>query len=190
MFGLFFLLLIVVPLVEFYVLFQVADSFGWLTSLASLLLISLVGGALVRWQTSGAWTRVTDKIRAGQMPSNELVDGALMIFGGALLLTPGFFTDAVGLSMFIPPLRAVARRLVLSRTRGRVTTLTGAAGSARTAGGTGPFGATFTTGGYPGRGFSTGPNSRPDARTGSFIDIDEVHVERVDDTPHLSPPPE
>ncbi|MEM7095147.1 MAG: FxsA family protein [Actinomycetota bacterium] len=177
MFGLIFLLLIVVPIVELYVLFQVADSFGWGISLLSLLAISLLGGSLMRWQTSGAWARVTDKIRQGEMPSKELVDGALMIFGGALLLTPGFFTDAVGLSMFIPPLRAIARRLVLRRVNGRVTAFAGTAGAA------GPgFGfTTFSTGGPFGPAGTS--RSRSDA-----IDVEEVIVERIDDPPSSLPP--
>lgn len=180
MFGLILLLLIVVPMVELYVLFQVADSFGWLTSLALLLAVSLIGGALMRWQTSGAWTRVTDKIRQGQMPSNELVDGALMIFGGALLLTPGFFTDVVGLAMFIPPLRAIARRLVLRRVNTRVTTL---AGETAASFGGGNFTTTFSTG------FPNGPGqarSRP--RRSGVIDVEEVDVERIDPDPTSLPP--
>lgn len=177
MFGLIFLLLIVVPIVELYVLFQVADNFGWATSLLSLLAVSLIGGALMRWQTSGAWTRVTDKIRGGQMPSTELVDGALMIFGGALLLTPGFFTDAVGLSMFIPPLRAIARRIVLKRVNTRVTTLAGDASTSFPGGGF-----MFSTGGP---GAQAGQRRRP--RSG-VIDVEEVHVERIDDDPSSLPP--
>lgn len=102
MFGLILLLLIVVPIVELYVLVQVADGLGWGVSIALLLAVSLVGSMLMRWQARGAFGRVTAKISKGEMPSNELVDAALMIFGAALLLTPGFFTDVVGLAMFIP----------------------------------------------------------------------------------------
>ena len=172
MFGLIFLLLIVVPIVELYVLFQVADSFGWGVSLLSLLLISLAGGALMRWQTSGAWGRIVAKIQSGEMPSKELADGALMIFGGSLLLTPGFFTDAIGLAMFIPPLRALARGLLMRRLNARVTTISSTGGGA--------FGATFmSSGGFPG-GFG-GP------RRGGFIDVDEVDVERLDDDPPQLP---
>lgn len=170
MFGLLFLLLIVVPVVELYVLFQVADSFGWLTSMVLLLAISALGGMLMKWQTAGAFARVTNKISHGEMPSKELVDGALMIFGGALLLTPGFFTDAVGLAMFIPPLRAVARGLILRRMNTRITTMSATAGHG--------FGMTFG---------QAGPS------TGSFIDIhevdaDEVTVERTD-LPDIELPP-
>lgn len=176
MFGLIFVLLIVVPIVELWVLFQVADGLGWGISILTLLAISFLGAALMKWQTTGAFARVTDKMRQGQMPSTELVDGALMIFGGALLLTPGFFTDAVGLAMFIPPLRAIARRIVLRRMNTRVTTFAAGAGS--------PFSATFTSSTTFGGPFGpTGTRNRSDA-----IDVDEVHVERVDTEPSQLPP--
>lgn len=171
MFGLVLLLLIVVPVVELYVLFQVADNIGWGMSILVLLAVSFLGGALMKWQTAGAFGRVTDKIRQGQMPSNELVDGALMIFGGALLLTPGFFTDAFGLAMFIPPLRAVARKMVLKRVRGRVTTMHTSGGHAfMTFGGTGP---------------GAGPGF------GSVIDVDEVEdvIVTREDTHYSELPP-
>ena len=159
MFGLVFLLILVVPVVELYVLFQVADSIGWLLSIGLLFAISLAGGALIKWQTRGAFARITDKIARGEMPSNELVDGALMVFGGALLLTPGFFTDAVGLAMFIPPIRALVRAMVMRRMKARVATI-----SSGGSGGHLFFNATFG-----------GRNSR------SFIDVDEVVVDRIPD---------
>ena len=177
MFGLIFLLLIVVPIVELYVLFQVADNLGWAVSIASLLLISFVGAALMRWQTSGAFARVTDRMRKGEMPSKELVDGALMIFGGALLLTPGFFTDAVGLAMFIPPLRALARRLVLRRINTRVTTFASTGATS--------FNATFMTGGP-----FAGGTRRRSPFAGNPIDVEEVQVDRIDDDPDQLPHPQ
>jgi len=174
MFGLIVLLLIVVPVVELYVLLQVADNFGWATSLILLLSVSVLGAVLMRWQTNGAFGRITDKIRQGQMPSRELVDGALMIFGGALLLTPGFFTDVIGLSMFIPPLRAIARRLVLSRLNVRVSTLAGSAASSFPGAGMG--GGVST----PNGNFS--PPRKPRSRSG-VIDVEEVQVDPIDDPP-------
>lgn len=162
MFGLILLLLIVVPIVEFYVLVQVADGLGWGLSIALLLAVSVLGSVLMKWQTVGAFGRVTSKIAKGQMPSNELVDAALMIFGAALLLTPGFFTDVVGLALFIPPLRVFPRRMILSRVSGRVATISSSA--------TGGMGASF--------GFGTAAGSS--ARRGSFIDIDDDAVQRVE----------
>lgn len=177
MFGLVLLLLIVVPIVELYVLVQVADGLGWGVSIALLLAVSVIGSMLMKWQTVGAFGRVTAKISKGEMPSNELVDAALMIFGAALLLTPGFFTDIVGLAMFIPPLRIFPRRMILSRVNTKVATISSAAGAGFT-------GFTFGTGATPGQ------------RRGSFIDIDDdsvetvetVHAERVDDRFDQLPP--
>lgn len=163
MFALVLLLLIVVPVVELYVLSEVADALGWWPSIGILLTISLLGGFLMRWQAAGAIARVTKTIRKGTMPTNELTDAALMIFGAALLLTPGFFTDAFGLAMFIPPTRAMARKLVLSKVNTRVTTLRGAA--------TDHMNMTFGSA-------ASGATRRN--RDGSFIDVEEVHVERVD----------
>jgi len=203
MFGLIVLLLIVVPIVELYVLFQVADQFGWLVSIASLLAISFLGASLMRWQTTGAWTRVTDKLRAGKVPSAELIDGGLMIFGGALLLTPGFFTDAVGLAMFIPPTRAIARRLVTKRMGKRMTVMTagmagGQAGPSGPGGlgGPGIGGFTFGTGnpfGQSSPGGSANQTSRggrnPFGQPGNdVIDVDHVHVERIDPDELPQPP--
>lgn len=163
MFGLVFLLLIIVPVVELYVLFQVADGIGWLPSIAILLAISIVGASLMKWQTAEAFGRVRSTLRRGEMPSKELADAALMIFGGALLLTPGFFTDAVGLAMFIPPFRALARTLLMKRFSGRVTV----AG---------------TTGGFA-FGTNFGDRSGAFRRSGrTFIDVDEVDVDRIPTT--------
>ncbi len=163
MFGLFFLLLVIVPVVEFYVLVQVADGFGWLLSIVLLLSVSVLGASLMKWQTAGAVGRIRATLAKGEMPSKELADAALMIFGGALLLTPGFFTDAVGLAMFIPPLRAIARSVLLKRFSSRVSV----AG---------------TTGGFA---FGTNFGARPGSpgRAGrTFIDVDEVQADRIPTT--------
>ncbi|MFT4988924.1 MAG: UPF0716 protein FxsA [Acidimicrobiales bacterium] len=163
MFGLVFLLLIVVPIVEFYVLVQVADGLGWLPSIVLLLAVSMIGASLMKWQAAGAIGRIQATMAQGKMPSKELADAALMIFGGALLLTPGFFTDVVGLAMFIPPLRAIARVLLLKRFRGKVSV----------AGTSGGF--TFGTN------FGTRPSSA--GRAGrTFIDVDEVQADHIPTT--------
>lgn len=123
MFGLFLLLLIVVPIIEFYVLFQVADGLGWGWSLLLMLGVSLFGGLLMRIQAAGAFSAVMTKLAQAKIPSAELVDGALMIFGGALMLTPGFFTDAIGIAMYIPPVRILVRSAILARLSVHVTSV-------------------------------------------------------------------
>jgi UPF0716 protein FxsA len=113
------LLFIVVPLVELYVILQVGQEIGVAWTLALLVADSLLGSLLMRSQGRAAWRRFSEALRAGRPPAREVLDGALIIFGGALLLTPGFVTDALGLALLIPPSRAVVRRTLVRRLAGR-----------------------------------------------------------------------
>ena len=106
------LALIVVPLVELYVIIQVGQQIGTLPTIALLVLMSLLGGYLLRREGTRTWRALRTTLQAGRMPAREVADGALVIFGGALLLTPGFATDAFGLLCILPPTRAALRRLL------------------------------------------------------------------------------
>jgi UPF0716 protein FxsA len=108
-----FLAFLVVPLVELYVLIQVGQAIGALPTVAILLADSLLGAALMRSQGRAAWRRFLSVSRSGRVPAREVVDGALVIFGGALLLTPGFVTDILGVLLLLPPTRAFARRYLV-----------------------------------------------------------------------------
>ncbi|HSD76332.1 MAG TPA: FxsA family protein [Solirubrobacteraceae bacterium] len=118
MFLLLLLLFIVVPLVELYVIIQVGQAIGVLPTIALLLLDSLLGTALLRSQGRGAWQRFNAALGAGRVPAREVADGAMIVVGGALLLTPGFVTDVFGILFLLPPTRALLRRL-LARAVGR-----------------------------------------------------------------------
>ena len=102
--------LVVVPLVELYVLIQVGDWIGYLPAFALLIGISICGGFLVKRQGLNAWRRARTQLEAGELPAAELVDGAVILGAGALLLTPGFVTDVIGLLLLISPLRWLPRR--------------------------------------------------------------------------------
>jgi len=108
-----FLAFLVVPLVELYVLIQVGQAIGALPTVAILLADSLLGAFLMRSQGRAAWQRFLGASRAGRIPAREVVDGALVIFGGALLLTPGFVTDVLGILLLLPPTRALVRRYLV-----------------------------------------------------------------------------
>lgn len=105
-------LLLVVPLVELALIVAVADSIGGLKTFALLVLISIGGAVLLKREGLATWRRVQNALREGRIPAEEVTDGALVIFGGALLLTPGFFTDGVGLLLLLPGSRAVAKRAI------------------------------------------------------------------------------
>jgi UPF0716 protein FxsA len=108
-----FLAFLVVPLVELYVLIQVGQAIGALPTIVILLADSLIGAMLMRSQSRAAWQRFLTASRSGKVPAREVVDGALVIFGGALLLTPGFVTDILGVLLLLPPTRALVRRYLV-----------------------------------------------------------------------------
>jgi UPF0716 protein FxsA len=105
-------LFIAVPILELYVIIKVGGLIGVLPTLALLLAVSLLGAMLLRHQGRGAWRSFNQAIAERRFPGREVADGLLITIGGALLLTPGFITDAVGLLLLLPPSRAIARRLL------------------------------------------------------------------------------
>lgn len=112
-----FLLFIIMPLVELFVIIQVGQVVGPLWTVLALLVFSLAGAALVKHEGLRAWTRVRTALDAGRLPAEEVTDGALVLLAGALLLTPGFVTDGFGFFLLIPPSRALVNRAIRSRVR-------------------------------------------------------------------------
>ena len=102
-------LFLVMPLVELYVILQVGGLIGVLPTIVLLLLASFLGAWLVRREGAKAWAAFRRALDEGRVPARETADGALVILGGALLLTPGFVTDVVGLLCVAPPTRAMVR---------------------------------------------------------------------------------
>lgn len=121
-------LFLVLPIAELYVLVQVAQEVGVLTSLALLVVVSFVGAWLVKREGLGLLLRIRSELAAGRLPTNQLVDGFLVLFAGALLLTPGFLTDGVGLLLLLPPTRAMVRLALLRRFRSRLDLYVGGTG--------------------------------------------------------------
>jgi UPF0716 protein FxsA len=112
------LLFIAVPNVEIYVIIQVGQAIGALWTILLLVADSILGSMLMRAQGRAAWRRFNEAIAAGRVPAREVLDGVLVIFGGALLLTPGFVTDIFGLTFLLPPTRAVIRGVLVRRVAG------------------------------------------------------------------------
>ena len=104
-----FLLLLAMPIVELAVIVQVAEEVGVLETLALLVAISVAGAWLLKQQGLATWNSLQTTMARGQVPTKEATDGALILFGGALLLTPGFVTDVFGLVLLLPPTRALVK---------------------------------------------------------------------------------
>ncbi len=120
MFPLLLILFIAVPIVEIFAIIQVGQAIGVLPTIALLIADSILGSILMRSQGRAAWRRFNAAIAEGRVPAREVLDGVLVIFGGALLLTPGFVTDVFGIAFLLPPTRALVRRVLVRRFAGRM----------------------------------------------------------------------
>jgi len=106
---------IVMSIVELAVLIQVGQAIGVFNTIGVLILVSVVGAWLVKREGMGVWTRFQRQVQTGIVPGQEIADGVLIMFAGALLLTPGFVTDLLGILLLLPPVRAVIRTAALYR---------------------------------------------------------------------------
>ena len=109
------LVFVVVPLLELFLILQVGQAIGGWNTIGLLLLMSVAGAWLMKREGTGVLRRMQRVAAAGGVPGRELADGALIVFGGALMLTPGFLSDLVGLALLLPPVRAVIRPVLLRR---------------------------------------------------------------------------
>ena len=116
-----FAVFILLPIAEIYVILQVGDAIGAPLTVLLLVADSVFGAWLVRSQGRAVWARFTRALETGRPPHREVIDGALVILGGAFLVTPGFITDVVGAFFLLPPTRAIARRLIMRGVGRRLT---------------------------------------------------------------------
>ena len=114
------LIFILVPIAELYVIIKIGGAIGILPTLALLVADALLGSFLLRHQGRAAWVRFNRALAENRLPHKEVFDGVLIIFGGALLMTPGFITDIFGLVLLIPPTRALVRAFAMRTVRGRI----------------------------------------------------------------------
>jgi UPF0716 protein FxsA len=105
---------IATPIVEIALFIEAGDRFGLWPTLGAVILTAIVGTQLLRSQGLATWARATRSLQKNEFPIAEVYTGLCLVLAGALLLTPGFLTDAVGLALFAPPVRALLARLVKS----------------------------------------------------------------------------
>ncbi|BCG46181.1 FxsA cytoplasmic membrane protein [Citrifermentans bremense] len=104
-----FLLFLIVPVIEIYLLIKVGSVIGGVATVATLLAISLFGAWLMKSQGGRILTEIRDELSRGRLPAARMLDGALVFIGGVLLATPGFFTDFLGIFFLIPATRRVIK---------------------------------------------------------------------------------
>lgn len=104
---LFFLLFTVIPITEIYLLIKVGEVIGGIETLWIILITGFLGAWAARSQGRQVFLNAQKRMQTGQLPADDLLQGILIFLGGVLLITPGFITDVVGLSMVLPPMRYV-----------------------------------------------------------------------------------
>lgn len=120
--GALFVIFVLVPLVEIYVLVQVGQIIGAGWTIALLLLDAVLGTWLIKHEGGRAWRALQDALRSGRMPASEIADGALILLGGTLMLAPGFITDVFAILLILPFTRPIFRRLLAAAVGRRLLT--------------------------------------------------------------------
>lgn len=109
-FRVLFLIFLIVPFVEIWLLIKIGGVVGAGWTILLVVATAVIGAALVRAQGLSAWGRIQQSLAAGEVPASEMVQGMFLVLAGALLITPGFFTDAIGFSLLIPGIRGLLAR--------------------------------------------------------------------------------
>jgi len=115
MFPLIVVLFLAVPILEIYLLIQVGHVIGAGWTILLVVLTAVIGAWLLRIQGLSTLLRAQQKLRDNQLPASEILEGMALVVAGALLLTPGFFTDAIGFLLLFPPTRIALANLAASR---------------------------------------------------------------------------
>jgi UPF0716 protein FxsA len=118
------LLLVLWPVAELIVIIKVAEAIGVLLTLLLLLAGWPLGMWAIRAEGRGVLRRMAAAVNEGRVPGREVLDGALVLLGGTLLMIPGFITDVIGLLLLLPPARIPLRRLLARNMRSSVVTQT------------------------------------------------------------------
>ncbi len=114
-----FLFFLIIPFLEIYLLLRIGATVGAVQTILLVVLTAIIGVYLLRAQGFSTWQKVQTSLARGEIPAIEMVEGLILLIGGALLLTPGFFTDAIGFLCLIPHTR---KRLALTLIKNQFVT--------------------------------------------------------------------
>ncbi len=115
------LLFTLVPLVELALLVWLADKTSWLFTLWLVIFTGVLGAWLARREGLRCWREIQERTARGELPTDSLLEGLMILVAGAVLVTPGVLTDLLGFALLIPPFRRAIRRWLAGRIRARMT---------------------------------------------------------------------
>lgn len=113
--GLGFIVFLLTPIVEMYLLIEIGGIIGTLPTIGLVVFTALAGVVLLRLQGFATLARGVGRLNRGELPLKEVAEGLLLAVAGALLLTPGFVTDSAGFALLLPPVRQALARWLLRR---------------------------------------------------------------------------
>jgi UPF0716 protein FxsA len=190
-FPILMVLFLAIPIIEIFLLIKVAGIIDWLPTIALIVLTAVIGASLLRTQGSQTYMRFNQALNEGRVPANEILEGVALLVGGALLLTPGFFTDLIGFICLLPFTRRPIATFLVNRFNPIPASMSGSVGpgsdplSGINLGGFGqaPHGPSPRNGPKPvnraGNNPGDGSGNRPSNRQGNVIEGEVTH--RSDD---------
>ena len=115
------ILFVVLPLLDLWLLFTLADGMvSYIVTVGVVVATGIVGASLAKRQGLAAWRNFNAELGRGGLPADAMLDGVLILLAGAVLITPGLITDAIGLALLVPPLRRVVRRRLIARLASKI----------------------------------------------------------------------
>ena len=114
------ILFVIVPVTELYILIEVGKKIGSLTTIGIIILTGIIGAYLVKGQGFMILKKIQNDLNEGIMPGDSLIQGAIILAGGILLLTPGFVTDIIGFIFLIPVSRNIVKKYLLKWIKGKI----------------------------------------------------------------------
>jgi len=114
------ILFVIVPVTELYILIEVGKKIGSLTTIGIIILTGIIGAYLVKSQGFMILRKIQNDVNEGIMPGDSLIQGAIILAGGILLLTPGFVTDILGFIFLTPVSRSILKKYLLKWLKGKI----------------------------------------------------------------------
>ena len=115
-----FILFVIVPVTELYILIEVGKKIGSLTTIGIIILTGIIGAYLVKGQGFMILKKIQNDLNEGVIPGDSLIQGAIILTGGIFLLTPGFVTDIIGFIFLIPASRRIVKKYLLKWLKGKI----------------------------------------------------------------------
>jgi len=114
------ILFVIIPVTELYILIEVGKKIGSLTTIGVIILTGIIGAYLVKSQGFMILRKIQNDLNEGIMPGDSLIQGAIILAGGILLLTPGFVTDILGFILLMPVSRNILKKYLLKWLKGKI----------------------------------------------------------------------